>query len=252
MPFAGLGLHVLFAILCAVHVVRTGQQRYWLFILFSFPLLGSLVYALAVYLPNSRLERGALKAVAAAAKALDPTKALRIARANYEDMPTAQHQMQLAAALMDNGEAHEAAKLYEAGLKGPFAADPELRFGAARAFTESHRYEEALPHLDDLRKSRPEYRADAVSLLLARSYAGTSRPAEARQEFEYAVERFASFEAFAEYAIWALATRDAATAARLQTQIDKIMQRWSVTSRELNAPFLHRLQAAQQLARSAT
>lgn len=65
MPFAGLGLHVVFALLCAVHVVRTRQNTYWLFVLFAFPLLGSLVYFFAVYLPNSRLQRGAMKAVSA-------------------------------------------------------------------------------------------------------------------------------------------------------------------------------------------
>jgi hypothetical protein len=125
--------------------------------------------------------------------------------------------MRLAAALLDAGEADEAAKLYEGGLKGPFASDPDLRFGAARAFTESQRFAEAIPHLDELRRTRPEFRPDAVALLLARCYAGTSRAAEARAEFEGAVARFGTFEANAEYAIWALAIGDASTAARLQT-----------------------------------
>ena len=52
MPFVGLGLHFLVAIFFAIHVVRSGQQMYWLIILFSFPLLGSLVYFFAIYLPN--------------------------------------------------------------------------------------------------------------------------------------------------------------------------------------------------------
>jgi hypothetical protein len=61
MPFAGLGLHVVLALICAIHVVRTRQQLYWLFILFAFPLLGSIVYFFAIYLPSSRIERGAFK-----------------------------------------------------------------------------------------------------------------------------------------------------------------------------------------------
>jgi len=43
MPFAGLGLHVMIAVLCAIHAIRNRQQMYWIFILFAFPLLGSLV-----------------------------------------------------------------------------------------------------------------------------------------------------------------------------------------------------------------
>jgi len=248
MPFAGLGLHILLAIFCAVHVVRTGQQLYWLFILFAFPLLGSLVYFFMIYLPNSRLERGALKAVSAAAKALDPGKDVRLARADYEDAPTAQNQMRLAAALLEVGSAEEAAKLYEGALRGPFASDPDLRFGAARSFVECQRFTEALAHLEELRKSRPDYRPDSVALLIARSYAGTSRPADAREEFERSLDRFGTFEAHAEYAIWALATGDAALAARLQSQIDRITARWNAMNRELNDPVMRRLKAAQQLA----
>jgi len=87
MPFVGLGLHVLLALFCAVHAVRTGQQLYWVFILFAFPMLGSLVYIFAIYLPNSRLDRGAMRAVSAVAKTLDPTREVRTARAEYEHTP---------------------------------------------------------------------------------------------------------------------------------------------------------------------
>jgi hypothetical protein len=206
MPFAGLGLHILLALFCAAHVVRTGQQLYWLFILFAFPLLGSLVYFFMIYMPNSKLERGAFKAVAAAARAMDPTKEVRLARVDFDETPTAQNQMKLASALLEAGDAEEAAILYEGCLKGPFASDPDIKYGAAKAFTVSQRYVDALLHLEGLRSTRPEYRPDAISLLLARCYAGSSRPSVARQEYERAVERFGTFEARAEFAIWALAT----------------------------------------------
>jgi hypothetical protein len=250
MPLIG-GLHILIALFCAVHVVRSGQQLYWLFILFAFPLLGSAVYFFAVYLPNSRLERGAMKAVSSAARALDPGRDVREARAAFDTSPSAQNQMRLAGALLEAGEPAEAAQLYEGALKGPFASDADLRFGAARAYVECQRYAAALPHLQALKADRPDYRPDQVLLLLARCYAGTSRAAEAREAFEEAVRRFGSFEAHAEYSIWALATGDAATAARLQTEIDRQVKHWNPVSRELNEPVMRRLKAAHELARKA-
>jgi len=253
MPIAGLGLHVLIALFCAFHVVRSGQQMYWLFILFAFPLLGSIVYFLMVYLPSSRLERGAMKAVSAAARALDPGKELRLARADFEETPTAQNQMRLAAALLDMGEAPEAASLYESALKGPFVSDPELRFGAARALVECQRYSDAIQHLEQLQSDRPEYRTEGVCLLLARAYAGTGQANEAREHFESAVERFGSFDSKAEYAIWTLAVGDQTTASRLQADLDRTTARWTAANRELNGPVLRRLKAAQELAtRSST
>jgi len=248
MPFAGLGLHVMLALICAIHVVRTRQQMYWLFILFAFPLLGSIVYFFAVYLPNSRLERGAMRAVSAAAKAIDPTREVREARAAFEDAPTAQNQMRLAAALLDIGQAAEAAREYEACLKGPFASDVEIRFGAARAFTECQRYPVALDYLERIRSERPDFRAEGVSLLIARCLAGTSRAPQARAEFESAIERFGTYEAKAEYAIWALATGDTATAERLDAELNKISQRWNSLTRDLNAPVERRYRAARGLA----
>ncbi len=246
MPFLGLGLHAVLALLCAIHVVRTRQQLYWLFILFAFPLLG--VYFFAVYLPNSRLERGALRAVSAAAKALDPQREVREARAALEDAPTAQNQMRLAAALLDAGAAEEAAEQYTRCLSGPFAADLDIRLGAARAFTECQRYAQALTYVDAIRQERSDFRAEAVGLLMARCHAGTSSAAQARAEFESAVDKFGTFEAKAEYAIWTLATGDQATAARLGTELEKIASRWNPLTRDLNAPVYRRYQAAKRLA----
>ena len=48
-----MGLHILVAVACAVHVIRTQRQMYWLFILFAFPAIGSAVYLLAEVLPSA-------------------------------------------------------------------------------------------------------------------------------------------------------------------------------------------------------
>lgn len=248
MPIVGFGLYFALAILCAVHVVRTGQPLYWLMILFAFPILGSVVYFFAVYLPNSRLQRQAFKAVSAAAKVIDPQREVRAARAAFDETPTAQNQMRLAAALLEVGEAQQAAQAYEACLSGPFARDPEIRFGAARAYVECQRHADALRYLEPLRKEHPDFRPEPVALLLARSLAGSSRAAEARAEFSAAEARFGTFESKAEYAVWAYAIGDRPTSERLQAELDRIAARWNPMARELNAPALRRLQAARDLA----
>lgn len=243
MPFVGLGLHILLALFCAFHVVRHGQQLFWLIILFSFPLLGSVVYLFVIVLPNSRVQHGARRAVRSAAQALDPGRALREAQADFDDTPTAQNQMRLAAALLDAGQPEQAALQYEACLKGPFAQDQDIRFGAARAGVESGRFGPALEHLQTLRAAQPSFRAEAVALLTARSLAGLDRQAEAKAEFELAVSRFGSVEAMAEYAIWALDRGDRITAQPLLEQIDKASARWNAMARQLNEPVMRRLRA---------
>ena len=52
-----LGAHILIAVACAVHALKTGRQMYWVFILFMFPGLGSVVYVIVEVLPGLALER---------------------------------------------------------------------------------------------------------------------------------------------------------------------------------------------------
>jgi len=247
MTFAGIGLYVFIALYFAIHVVRSGQPMYWLIILFIFPLLGSAVYFFAVYLPDFRLNHRARRVVAAAAKALDPRREIREAKAAFDELPTAQNQVRLAEAQLELGMSDAAAENYEACLKGPFLSSLEIRFGAARAFVECKRYQEALEHLEAIQNIDQAFRREAISLLLARAYAGVGRNDEARAKFESILARYGTFEARAEYAIWALTIGDTATAAKLQGDIERITKRWSPQARELNAVSMRRLNAALEL-----
>jgi len=251
MPYVGMGLHLLVALFFAIHAVRSGQNGYWLFVLFSFPLLGSAVYFFAVYLPDSRLQHGARKAVASAVRAIDPTRELREARAAFDFSPTAQNQMRLAEALLEGGSAEEAASNYDACLKGPFSTDLEIRFGAARAYYACQQLQEALEQLNFIRNQDANFRAEQVALLFARTLAKSGRRQDARNEFESALAKFGSFEVKAEYLIWALGARDFDTATRLQVDVQRATERWNRHTKDLNRPLIRRLEAAYQLARQA-
>ncbi|NRR30632.1 hypothetical protein HSX11_10585 [Oxalobacteraceae bacterium] len=240
----GIGLHVLVALFFAVHAIRSGQQLYWLLILFSFPLFGSVVYFVAIYLPNSRLQHSAGKVVNAAAKALDPGRELREAREAFDYTPTAQNQMRLASAQMEAGATADAAATYEACLQGAFASDLEIRYGAARATLACGRAADTIAHLDRIRRSDVNFRAEQVSLLLAQALAAAGRQQEAKGEFEFALSRFGSFAARAEFAIWAANSGDRALAQQLQPELQRTLERWNRHTRGMNVEMLRRLERA--------
>ena len=236
--------HILFALFFGVHAIRNGQPLYWVVILFMFPALGSVVYFFAIYLPNSKLQHGARKAVTVAAKALDPGRELREAREAYDYTPTAQNHMRLASALLEAGDAEEAATTYEACLQGPFAGDREIRFGAARASLASGRSAAAVTHLQTIRASDANFRPEQVSLLLAQALAAAGRNDEARVEFEFALGRYNSFTAQVEFAIWAAGVGDAAKANALHAELQRTIDRWTKHTRDLNQPLIRRLNTA--------
>ena len=211
MPFIGLGLHFLVAIFFAVHVIRKGRQMYWLIVLFSFPLLGSLVYFLVEFLPASRVDRGLKSVAALAVRAFDPTRELRAARDAFELAPTAQNQIRLANALLDAGETGKAVEQFDMCLRGPFAKDPEIGFSAAKAKLLAGDPVDASRLLYEIRARNAGFRQEQLAVLLARALAADGKTVQAKDEFHAAVTRFGGIETKAEYAIWS-ASAEATTA----------------------------------------
>ena len=244
--FFGIGLHVIVAIFFAIHAVRRGRELYWLLILFMFPMLGSVVYLFAVYLPETRIQQNVGKVASAAMQTLDPGKALREAQKAYDLTPTAQNRMQLAQCLLDADQPGQAAEHYEACLKGPFAADPEIRFGAARARQANQQANTAQELLLQIRDQNPQFRPEAVTLALAQSHAALGQQPQAQALFEEAVRRFGSFEAHAEYTIWAADSGLTDLARQQQAELQTIMQHWKGHrhAKVLNKALLKRLDAA--------
>lgn len=48
---------VMLELLCCIHAYRTGQERYWIFIIFCFPVIGCVAYFVIVMLPETGADR---------------------------------------------------------------------------------------------------------------------------------------------------------------------------------------------------
>lgn len=247
MPFLGIGFHVLIALYFAVHAIRTGQNLFWLMILFAFPLLGSIVYLFAIYLPELRGSAGAQRARRAIRSAVAPGQALREARGAFEQTPTVAARLRLADALYANGELAAALEHYREAAQGPFASDAAILFGLARALLASGEAAEAKTTLDKLFEVDPSQRANA-SLLYARALAETSAPdAETRAAFEAALGPAKDAEARCRYADWLAAREDAADREKAQALYREIIKDsafWHRHAHAINREWLARAKAA--------
>jgi hypothetical protein len=241
MPILGLGLHILVALFFAVHAMRHGKQMYWLIILFSFPLLGSIVYFMVEYLPASRLQRTAGKVANAAIGFIDPEREYRAATDAYDLAPTAQNKLRLAKAALNKGQAADAVGHYRDALKGPLASDPELQFGLASALLAAGgpaSGRDALQVIQTLRASRDDYRKDEVAVLTARALAADGRHEEARQSFEAALSQYNTVEARARYIAWLAQQGDAATAQRHWGELQQAARHWNSHARSVNREWM--------------
>ena len=195
MPFI-FGAHFLIALACAVHVIRTRQEMYWLFLLFMFPMLGSAVYLLAVILPGFSNSSH----VRSAQAALDPGRELRAANKELVVRRTPAVLKRAGDAHMELGHFEDALALYQEASRSAFADDPAVLQGLSRAQFECGRFDEALKTLETLQHSNPSARMPNAHLVFARTLVELGRTDEAFREFEAVSGYFPGAEAKARWA----------------------------------------------------
>ena len=247
MPYFGGGLFLLIAILLCLHVVRTNQQIYWIFIILFIPVLGSLVYLIAVLVPETVGGTRAKRLGMAAREALDPTREYRLAKTAVEDSATVHNRMRLAAAAAALGRHAEAESLYAEAAQGIHADDPALLLGRATALVELGRPAEALALLEKLSEEEPRARSPSVSLTLARALEGVGRNSEADAAYQWAAGRLPGLEGLARYAAFQAHTGRKAEAAENLAEIDRRIERANPQFRREGRVW--RDLAAQSLAR---
>ena len=114
-----------------IHVVRTGRELFWLWIIILAQPIGGLIYLVAILLPELLGGRTARRLSQAARATLDPNKAYREAKAAHDDSPTVANAMRLAQAAAALGKHDEAEALYREAAQGVHADDPTLLLGRA-------------------------------------------------------------------------------------------------------------------------
>ncbi len=226
LSLAPFGLVLIFSIVLCVHVVRTGQPMYWLWIILAFQGIGGLIYLIAVILPDLTGGKTARRITIAARETLDPERAYRTARAAYDDTPTVANALRMAGAASGLGRHAEAERLYADAAQGIHAEDPTLLLGRANALIELGRPAEALPLLDELQAlSDKGVRTPQEALARGRAYEALGRHAEAQEAYEFAAGRMPGMEALARYAAFLARAGRKAEAADQLAEIDRRIKR---------------------------
>jgi hypothetical protein len=198
VPLPLVGLSLIFSIALCIHVWRTHQQLYWIWIILAFQPLGGLVYFIAVLLPEWTGGTTARRMGKAAQETLDPGRNYRHAKAAYDDAPTVQNAMKLAEAASGMGRWDEAEKLYGGAAQGLYADDPALLQGRARAQIELGQSAAALEQIDHLAKLGPV--SPQAELVRARALEASGRLGDAERSYKLAAERMPGLEPMARYA----------------------------------------------------
>ncbi len=237
MPYIGIGIHVLIAIFFAIHAVKTGRNIFWVIILFSFPLLGSLVYFAVEFYPEMRNSRAGRAMGSAAMKLVDPKRELREARHAFDLTATNANRMRLANALLNADQPGEAITHLRACLTGQHENDPDVLTRLARAYMETSDAAGTAATLKQLITHYPARNTGDTALLYARALGGANDP-ETELAFQHALITGSGAEAKLRYGQW-LAGRNEFAKAREQFEaIRTDAKHWTPHAKALNKEWL--------------
>ena len=184
-----------------VHVIKTGRNQLWIWVLILLPGgVGALAYLAVEILPDLLRSRTAQRTARGLRRAMDPGAQLR----RYEDEArvtgNVAARQRYAAELARHQRYDEAIAQYTQALSGLYEHDPDLMLGLAQAQFAKGDARAARTTLDELISQNPGFRSPDGHLLYARSLAAEGNVAKALEEYRVLAPSYPGAEAAARYA----------------------------------------------------
>jgi hypothetical protein len=184
-----------------VHVIKTGRNQLWIWVLILLPGgVGALAYLAVEILPDLLRSRTAQRTARGLRRAMDPGAQLR----RYEDearvTSNVASRQRYAAELARHQRYDEAIAQYTQALSGLYEHDPDLMLGLAQAQFAKGDARAARTTLDELIRQNPGFRSPDGHLLYARSLAAEGNVAKALEEYRALAPSYPGAEAAVRYA----------------------------------------------------
>lgn len=199
MTFLGILLFIVQAAF-AVHVIRTGRETYWIFIIMGIPALGCALYFFTQVLPDSRNNYTVRKTGNQLLKAIDPERELRARKDQLEVVDTVENRIKLADECIEAGLYDEAIPLLEKSLNSTHENDPYMLLKLAQALFGKQSYQETVDTLELLIEKNPDFQSHDGHLLYARSLEGLGKNDQALEEYAALATAFPGEEGRIRYA----------------------------------------------------
>jgi len=182
MPFFILSIIIQVAFI--VHVIKTGRNTIWIWVLLFLPLAGFIAYFVVELLPEMMAGRTGRRVKRGLQTVVSPNKTINEASANYAVADTVENTIRLAEECLGKGLYSDAKPLFVKALSGIHEDDPDFMFGLARAEFGLANYTATKSVLDDLITKNPNYKNVHAHLLYARAVESLGDIDAALKEYE--------------------------------------------------------------------
>jgi hypothetical protein len=199
MSFIFIALPYLLQLLCIIHVVRTGRNSTWIYIIIFVPIAGGLAYLFVEILPSllgaARHVRSPSAYADIVLRSISPSARLRRYEKDAAFSPTHENRRILADEYQACGDYARALAIYDAIATGTFRLEPDLALQRARCLYATGKFPEGRALVEELEKSGFPWRKEKdvlVKLKLQERNEGDPAPV-ARLYADYE-KKFQSFE----------------------------------------------------------
>ncbi|MBS0578879.1 MAG: tetratricopeptide repeat protein [Proteobacteria bacterium] len=185
-----------------VHVIKTGRNTLWIWILIipGLAIPGIVAYLIVEVLPEFTRGRAAQRTARSFRKAVDPQRDLRRYESEAQVGANVASRQRYAEELVRHERYDDAIAQYRQALSGLYEHDPNLMLGLAQAQFAKGDASAARSTLDELIRLNPDFRSPAGHLLFARALEAEGNPARALDEYRIVASSYPGAEAAVRYA----------------------------------------------------
>ncbi|MGH8132532.1 MAG: tetratricopeptide repeat protein [Steroidobacteraceae bacterium] len=183
-----------------VHVIKTGRNQLWVWVLLFLPGVGGVAYVAVEILPELFRSRTARRTARGFRKAMDPGADLRRYENQARIAGNVASRQRYAEELTRHERYDDAIAQYREALGGLYEHDPNLMLGLARAQFGKGDARAARETLDELIGQNPNFRSPAGHLLYAQALEAEGNVAKALEEYRVLAPSYPGAEAAVRYA----------------------------------------------------
>jgi hypothetical protein len=191
---------IIIQVLLIVHVIRTGRNTIWIWVLALLSYAGIIAYVIVEIIPQLLGSRTAQATRRGVKRALDPEAQLRRLQTEAQVTNNVASNQRYAEELLRHDRFQEAAAIYRKILTGLYEHDPDLMLGLARAQFGAGDVSAARATLDDAIRLNPQFRSPEGHLLYARALEAEGNVDKALEEYRVLSTSYPGAEAAVRYA----------------------------------------------------
>jgi hypothetical protein len=185
-----------------IHVIKTGRNQLWIWVLIipGLAFAGILAYIVVEILPDLFRSRAAQRTARGLRKAMDPGGDLRRYENEARVAGNVASRQRYAQELVRHARYDDAIAQYREALTGLYEHDPNLMLGLAQAQFGKGEARAARTTLDELIRLNPDFRSPEGHLLYARALEAEGDGQKALEEYRILAPSYPGAEASVRYA----------------------------------------------------